>query len=199
MDQQREFDRDKLNSRTRIKHMEGYFRNSSPPPSTTITTQASSESIAGPDTISPARRFTRQQKEQLEQQYHEHESMDQLHEARIKVLRERQELKLQEALTRMDQELDTMCDVHVHDVSSLQDEHHREEMSLLQVLDTKKSALRYRWHLEEAILRSQLESRNGHPYGPLLPLTFTAETETSPSVSSILDAPLPSKRDAGAH
>lgn len=188
MDQQREFERTKLNSRTRIKHMEGYFRNASPPPSPAVTAQASTESIPGLETTL-ARHITRQNKEQLEQQYHEHESMDQLHEARIKVLRERQELKLHEAIARMDQELESMCDQHATDVSSLQSEHSREEMALLQALDAKKTSLRHRWLLEEAILRCQLESRHGQLYGPMPPLTFT-QAETSPSVSSVLDSPL---------
>ncbi|KAJ5624377.1 hypothetical protein N7510_000686 [Penicillium lagena] len=190
IEQQREFERAKINSRTRIKHMEGYFRNASPPPSSSPTPPAtgSSESIPKADmtTPSPARRFTRQHMEQLEQQYHAHESMDALHEARLKVLRERQELKLQEATARMEQELEKMSQQHVQDISNLRVEQQREEVSFLQALDAKKTALRYRWHLEEAILRCQLETQHGQLYGPLPPLTFTgqsSETTATPPIS----------------
>lgn len=177
VEQQREFERAKLNSRTRIKHMEGYFRNASPPPSPAVAAQQSSESLPGTGTSPPARRFTRQQKEQLEQQYHDHESMDALHEARIKVLRDRQEIRLQEAIARMERELDTMCERHSKAVADLQAEHRTEEASLLQALDSKKTALRQRWYLEEAVLRRQLEMRHGHSYGPLPPISFS---EASP-------------------
>lgn len=190
VEQQREFERAKLNSRTRIKHMEGYFQNSSPPPSPSFAAtatapaiaQRSSESFSGSDSTPPTRRFTRQQKEQLEQQYHNHESMDALHEARIKVLRERQELRLQEAMARMDRELDDMCERNTKDVAALQAEHRDEESAVLQNLDAKKGELRHRWYLEEAILRRQLEVRDGRLYGPLPPVSFSemaAETRDS--------------------
>lgn len=172
VEQQREFERAKMNSRTRIKHMEGYFRNASPPPSPAAEAHESSESLPRSGTSPPARRFTKQQKEQLEQQYHAHESMDALHDARIKVLRDRQELRLQEAIARMERELDNMCEQHSKDIAELQAEHRNEEASLLQTLDRKKTALRHRWCLEEAILRHQLELRNGHSYGPLPPISF---------------------------
>ncbi|KAJ5886648.1 uncharacterized protein N7473_009322 [Penicillium subrubescens] len=174
MEQQREFDRAKQNSRTRIKHMEGYFRNASPPPSPAPGAQRSSESFSGSEsTTPPARRFTRQQKEQLEQQYHDHETMDALHESRIKVLRDRQELRLRGAVARMERELNDMRVQHGKNVTALQAEHRIEETSMIQALDNKKVELRHRWDLEEAIMRKQLEVRNGHPYGPLPPISFS--------------------------
>jgi hypothetical protein len=189
VEQQREFDRDKVNSRTRIKHMEGYFRNASPPPSTAGAAQRSSESFSESDSTPPARRFTRQQKEQLEQQYHDHESMDALHESRIKVLRERQELKLQEAIARMERELDDLIEQHAKNVEALQTEHRNEESSLLRAMDSKKMDLRHRWNLEEAVLRRQLETRNNQLYGPLPPISFSGTpTETQSSAISISES-----------
>lgn len=177
VEQQREFERAKTNSHTRIKHMEGYFRNASPPPSPATAAQKSSESISGSETTPPTRRFTRQQKEQLEQQYHDHESMGALHEARIKVLRDRQELRLQGAIARMERELDNMCERHRKNVADLQAEQCNEMSRLLQGLDAKKTQMCRRWYLEEAILRCQLEMRHGQPYGPLPPISFSG---TSP-------------------
>ncbi|KAJ5116311.1 hypothetical protein N7456_000659 [Penicillium angulare] len=181
MDQQREFDREKINSRTRIKHMEGYFRNASPPPSPAATADPSSDSlIPGPESTPPARRITRQQLEQLEQQYHDHETMDALHEARIKVLRERQEKRLQEAIVRMETELDDLSEKNSKAVAALQADHRREESSLIDALENKKTLLRRRWNLEEAILRRQLEDKNGHLYGPLPPISFCIEEGSEP-------------------
>lgn len=194
MEQQREFDRAKQNSRTRIKHMEGYFRNASPPPSPAPAAERSSDSFSGSEsTTPPPRRFTRQQKEQLEQQYHDYETMDALHESRIKVLRDRQELRLQEAIARMERELNEMCVQHSRNVTALQAEHRVEETSLIQALDNKKVELRHRWDLEEAILRKQLEVRHGHPYGPLPPISFSgANNETLDSAPSLPDPASPS-------
>ncbi|KAJ5510275.1 hypothetical protein N7453_002378 [Penicillium expansum] len=204
IEQQREFDRAKMNSRTRIKHMEGYLRNASPPPSpagTSIRAERSgrsSESFSECDSTPPARVLTRQHMEQLEQQYHSHKSMDQLHDARIKVLRDRQELKLQEATARMEKELDEMCDQNIQAIATLRGEHQREETSLMQALDTKKTTLRHRWYLEEAVLRRHLEVRHGQSYGPLPLITFTPNTpidvvEHSPLETSTPDTIHPSQ------
>ncbi|CAI7578700.1 unnamed protein product [Penicillium glandicola] len=200
IEQQREFDRAKMNSRTRIKYMEGYLRNVSPPPSPARTSRGersersdrSSESFSESDST-PARVLTRQHMEQLEQEYHSHESMDQLHNARIKVLRDRQEIKLQEATARIEKELDDMCDQHTRDIATLQTEHQQEEASLMQALDTKKTTLRHRWYLEEAVLRRHLEVRHGQSYGPLPLLHFTDSIAVEHSPTSTPDTIHPSQ------
>lgn len=176
IEQQREFERAKVNSRTRIKYMEGYFQSTSPPqsPATGSTVIDASESLFDPEKTPPQRRITQQQKEQLEQQYHAHESMDALHEARIKVLRDRQEKKLQEAMARLERELNNLCADNVKGIATLQTEHRNEETSTIKAFDAKKSGLQQRWDLEEAILRRHLEDRNGQPYGPLPPVSFSA-------------------------
>ncbi|KAJ5766791.1 uncharacterized protein N7511_004407 [Penicillium nucicola] len=179
IEQQREFDRAKMNSATRIKHMEGYFRNASPPPSPSITattTGRSSGSFSDSASTPPARQFTRQHMEQLEQQYHDHESMDQLHDARIKVLRDRQEVKLQETTARLEKDLNTMCKQHKQNITTLQQAQQTEEASLNRIMDSKKTSLCDRWQLEEAILRRTLELRNGQLYGPLPRISFTNAT-----------------------
>ncbi|PYI29667.1 hypothetical protein BP00DRAFT_228209 [Aspergillus indologenus CBS 114.80] len=165
MDQMREFERAKMNSRTRIKHMEGYFNNSSPPPSP-------GGAGSGPETT-PARKFTAQHKAQLAQEYHDHNSMDQLHEAKIKVLRDRQELRLQEAIARMERELDELIDKHALEFAQMQQAHQQEEMAAVQAFDAKKARLIHRWNLEEAILRTKLGTQHGKVYGPLPPLSFS--------------------------
>ncbi|KAL4873576.1 hypothetical protein BDV12DRAFT_80887 [Aspergillus spectabilis] len=175
MDQVRDFERAKANSRTRIKYMEGYLSSSSPPGSR-------SPSLSGSDLTTPSRNFTHQQKAQLAQEYHDYDSMAQLHTSKIKVLRDRQELRLQEAIDRMDRELEAMIDKHTVGISNLQKEHQQEEATVLEDLKAKKKKLHYRWVLQEAILRKKLENEDGKPYGPLPPLSFSdsqAETRDS--------------------
>ncbi|KAL2813099.1 hypothetical protein BJX63DRAFT_443169 [Aspergillus granulosus] len=182
MEQVREFERAKTNSRTRIKYMEGYLNSSSPPSSR-------SPSISGSDSTTPGRSFTQQQKAQLAQEYHDYDVMDQLHESKIKVLRDRQEIRLQEAIARMDRELKALIDKHTAECSDLQKAHQQEEANLLQSLNTKKMQLRRWWVLEEAILRKKLEDQHEKPYGPLPPLSFSdTQSETRDSAICVTDA-----------
>ncbi|KAL4941653.1 hypothetical protein BDV06DRAFT_178023 [Aspergillus oleicola] len=181
MEQVREFERAKTNSKTRIKYMEAYLSSSSPPDSRP-------PSLSGSDSTTPSRSFTQQHKDQLAQEQRNYDSMGQLHESKIKVLRDRQELRLQEAIARMDRELDAMIDKHATEVSELRKEHQQEEASTLQVLNTKKTKLRHRWVLEEAILRKNLEARDGKTYGPLPPLSFSdSQSETRDSAICVSD------------
>ncbi|KAL4754852.1 hypothetical protein BDW72DRAFT_103564 [Aspergillus terricola var. indicus] len=181
MEQVREFERAKANSRTRIKYMEGYLNSSSPPDSR-------SPSISGSDLTTPSRSFTQQHKAQLAQECHDYESMSQLHAAKIKVLRDRQEIRLQEAIARMDRELDCMTKKHAAELNELQKEHQQEEATILQALNAKKTKLRQKWVLEEAILRKKLEIKDGKPYGPLPPLSFSdSQSDTRDSAICVSD------------
>ncbi|KAL3470958.1 hypothetical protein BJX99DRAFT_250801 [Aspergillus californicus] len=166
MEQVREFERAKTNSRTRIKYMEGYLSSSSPPSSR-------SPSLSGSDLTTPSRNFTQQNKAQLAQEHRDYDSMDQLHASKIKVLRDRQELRLQEAIARMDRELEALIEKHNAEYSELQREHQQEETTTLQAVNVEKTKLRHRWGLKEAILRKKLENQHGKTYGPLPPLSFS--------------------------
>lgn len=186
MEQQQKFEQAKQNTRTRIKHMEGYFSTRSPPSSpgsgrettTTHTTTGNAE----------PRRYTNQQKAQLAQEYHTHESMDQLHEAKIKVLRERQERRLTEAIEHMETELDDLIDKHAEGFAELQKQHQQEEAALLVALDARKMNLRHRWNLEEAVCRRKLEIQSGKAFGPLPPLVFgDSHYETRDSAICVAD------------
>ncbi|CBF76670.1 hypothetical protein AN4834.2 [Aspergillus nidulans FGSC A4] len=192
MEQVREFERAKANSRTRIKYMEGYLSSSSPPDSR-------SPSLSGSDLTTPSRSFTQQHKAQLAQEYHDYESMSQLHAAKIKVLRDRQEIRLQEAIARMDRELDCMTKKHAAELSELQKEHQQEEATILQALNAKKTKLRQKWVLEEAILRKKLEIQDGKPYGPLPPLSFSdSQSETRDSAICVSDPDGETETDASS-
>ncbi|KAL2867027.1 uncharacterized protein BJX67DRAFT_381350 [Aspergillus lucknowensis] len=181
MEQVREFERAKTNSRTRIKYMEGYLNSSSP-------SDSRSPSASGSDLATPSRSFTQQQKAQLAHEYHYYESMDQLHESKIKVLRDRQEIRLQDAISRMEQDLEALIDKHTVESSDLQKQHQREEAALLEALNAQKTKLRHRWVLEEAILRKRLEDEHKIPYGPLPPLSFSeSQSESRDSAICVTD------------
>lgn len=100
--------------------------------------------------------------------------MDRLHEARIKVLRERQEQQLQDTSSRLERELDALISKNADAIVELERDHQRAEQEMLQVFDAKKNRLRRRWNIEEAILRKRLEDQSGLPYGPLPIVSFSA-------------------------
>lgn len=190
MDQRKEFEREKRNSRTRIKYMEGYFNTPSSPQS------SSSGSDSGLDPVQPTRNVTRRQREQLKQEYLDRDSMDQLHEARIKVLRDQQERQLQETVSRLEKELESLVKKNAEAVAELEREHQRGEQAVLQAFDVKKAKLRRRWALEEAILRKRLEMKDGVPYGPLPSLSFNC---LDPDISTLRNALAHNRRSETAH
>lgn len=100
--------------------------------------------------------------------------MDRLHKARIKVLRERQEQQLQETTSRLERELDALISKNAEAILELERDHQRAEQEMLQVFDAKKTRLRRRWNIEEAIIRKRLEDQTGLPYGPLPIVSFSA-------------------------
>ncbi|PCG97123.1 Hypothetical protein PENO1_064830 [Penicillium occitanis (nom. inval.)] len=175
IDQIKEFEKSKRNSQTRIKYMEGYVSTSSPPPSPQLSSSEFESTSNGPQQQQQQlRTVTRRQKEQLAQEYLDRNSMDRLHKARIKVLRERQEQQLQETTTRLERELDALISKNAEAILELERDHQRAEQEMLQVFDAKKTRLRRRWNIEEAIIRKRLEDQTGLPYGPLPIVSFSA-------------------------
>jgi hypothetical protein len=176
MDQQKEFEREKRNSRTRIKHMEGYC---STPRERSQSVPSMPNPSLEPDKSS--RTITPRQKQQLLQEYLEQDAMDRLHRSKLKVLRDRQERKLQEIFVRLEKELEDLISAHTESIVQLEGEYEQAEREILQTFTARKKKLKLRWNLEEAIIRSKLESQHGVPYGPLPPLSFTDLETNLPS------------------
>ncbi|CRG82796.1 hypothetical protein PISL3812_00142 [Talaromyces islandicus] len=171
IEQIKEFDKAKRHSEIRIRHMEGYFHTQSPPQSPALGSDAAARA---------GRTVTQRQKEQLAQEYHDRDSMNQLHNARVKVLRERQERQLQETTARLENELEALVVRNADSITDLERDHQREEQEILQAFDGKKAKLRWRWNIEEAILRKKLQQRDGKPYGPLPTISFSSQDDEVP-------------------
>ncbi|KAL1995696.1 hypothetical protein VTN49DRAFT_1883 [Thermomyces lanuginosus] len=168
MDMMDEFRRAKQNSETRIKYMQRYVDGATLPDSPTMGSQSSFSSGQS----QPARHVTRQQWQQLEQELRDLDSMDRVHQARIKVLRERQERQLQNTTAKLERELQDLVNRNIDAIAELERQHLREQQAITQAFEAKKARLRRRWNLEEAILRKRLEERDGKPYGPLPEVSF---------------------------
>lgn len=148
--------------------MEGYFK-------TPSLSAAASKRNSQPT----SRQFTQKEKDALQQKYKERDSIDTLHAARIKVLRDRQERKYQEAVRRMERHSEETAQANRKHLQDL-DEHCEDERAAAQSwLHQKKKKLKLKWTLEENILRKRLELQTGESYATLPPILFETEKTSS--------------------
>lgn len=141
---------------TRLKHMEAYC------------------SGRTPSNGMPRRKITDKDRQKLLQQHHIRSGMNNLHEARINVLRERQAKQLERIVAKQEadisdakRELDRHLDDHEYQFDV-------EEHDLRQEISDRKKRISARWTLIEAIERRKLENETGDLYGPLPAITWPA-------------------------
>ena len=134
---------------TRLKHMEGYCRGHS--------------SLKG----MPRRNVTDKDYRKLEQQYHVRAGMDNLHEARINVLREKQAKQLERVMAKQEEELNAAtCEMNKR-LGDVEYDFSVEEHELRDEFLERKRRILSRWKLMEAIERRKIENETGDEYGPL--------------------------------
>lgn len=134
---------------TRLRHMEAYCNPKS--------------KVDG----MPNRVVTRKNYHQLTQQYHVSNGMDNLHAARINVLREKQAKQLERVSAKQDFELETLAADLQLEMANLELKYKAEEEGLQTEFAERKKRLIARWLLAEAIERRKLENETGEVYGPL--------------------------------
>jgi hypothetical protein len=164
--------------------MEAYCATSSPP-----TTPRSDESRST-EALPPARKITKQQKDRLSQGYYERESMENLHESRIKVLRDRQERQYQNALQRMERELDELVKSNEQNRQTLENQCESQHQEAIRALEAKRRQLRWIWSIEEGIERKKLELKTGDEYGPLPEISFPEFEEYRPGMNDFSEIAL---------
>ncbi|KAK2757261.1 hypothetical protein FQN54_004775 [Arachnomyces sp. PD_36] len=169
-----DFEREKQSCHTRIRHMEAYCTTPTPP-----ATPQSDRSLSI-DLSHPARKITKQQKDRLSQGYYERESMESLHESRIKVLRDRQERQYQNALRRMERELEQLVKTNEQNRRDLDKHCQSQHEETASAFEAKRERLTWRWSLEQMIARKKLEIQTGDTYGPLPELSFPKFEEYKP-------------------
>lgn len=144
---------------TRLKHMQAYCN----PRST----------VAG----MPSRVVTKSDYRQLEQQYHIRNGMDNLHESRINVLREKQGKQQERIVAKQEAELESLESDFERQNEELDAKFRDEEMQLQQEFAERKKRLVRRWGLAEAIERRKLEQATGETFEPLPPITWSGEED----------------------
>ncbi len=134
---------------TRLRHMEAYCNPKS--------------KVDG----MPNRVVTRKDYHQLTQQYHVRNGMDNLHAARINVLREKQGKQIERVSAKQAAELETIATDLQAETADLELTLKAEEEGLQAEFSERKRRLVARWLLAEAIERRKLENETGETYGPL--------------------------------
>ena len=134
---------------TRLKHMQAYCNPRS--------------NVEG----MPSRVITKKDYHQLEQQYHIHNGMDNLHKARINVLREKQGKQLERVSAKQEAGLEELAKDYRNQMVDLNAAFDAEDAQLQGEFAARKKRLLGRWKLAEAIERRKLENSTGETYGPL--------------------------------
>ncbi|KAI4253079.1 MAG: hypothetical protein LQ352_003923 [Teloschistes flavicans] len=115
----------------------------------------------------PNRVVTKQQYRQLEQQRYVWDGIDNLHAARINVLREKQAKQLERVTGKQEAELEAM-DLELSQKMQRLEERCRKEGEMLNgEFSERRRRLVKRWDLAEAIQRRRLENETGESYGAL--------------------------------
>ena len=130
------------------------------------------------------RKITEQDRKMLLQQYQVRNTMDNLHEARINVLREKQAKQLERILAKQEAELEKVS----QDMDKLLAEQETtvDEQEITQGFADRRRRLISRWELMEAIERQKLENETGVAYGPLPPITWPQDL----MIDGVYDEPL---------
>ncbi|KAI2632757.1 hypothetical protein GGS21DRAFT_539742 [Xylaria nigripes] len=149
------------NVRVRLKYMEAYC-----------------EGLGhNPDSDMPSRVVTEKDLRELGQQYNLEKNMQQLHQAKINVLRDRQAKALEQLLERQQYEVEKLTEKNAKEVENLESTFADEEEVLALVFSARQSILETRWSLEMEIMRKELEAEHGVRYALLPPLEWPQNTE----------------------
>lgn len=179
-----DFERERQSCHTRIRHMEAYCTNTPSPPATPQSDRSQSSEFP------PVRRITKKQKDRLSQGYYERESMDSLHESRVKVLRDKQERQYQNALRRMERELGQLVNANKQDRQALEKHCQSQHEEIVAALEAKRERLKWRWSFEKMIARKRLELKTGESHGPLPGITFPKLEEYRPGLNDFSEIAL---------
>ncbi|KAI4156390.1 MAG: hypothetical protein LQ340_000295 [Diploschistes diacapsis] len=164
---------------TKIKYMEAYCYGSrnrhltSAPQSPAASQAAASAAAAG----MPARTVTEDDYRKLVEQYHLRNGMDQLHTARINVLREQQAKQADRIGRKQEKELVVLEEKRDAELSKIEGEAQTDLMPLKREWATKKRRMVWRWGIKEAIERKSLEMERGEAYGELPGVKWPADED----------------------
>ncbi|MCJ1484290.1 hypothetical protein MMC06_004458 [Schaereria dolodes] len=155
----RTLDLDRKACNTKLKHMEAYCNG-----------RHSMDGI-------PRRKVTEDDYRKLVQQYHLRSGMDNLHEARINVLREKQAKQLERIAAKQVAASKAAVEADDKELQEHERESNAEAYDMTQEFARRRKRLIARWKLAEAIERRKLEVDSGELYGPLPGISWPDEVK----------------------
>src|SRR5271156_1320347 len=141
----KEFEAEKKTVMMRLRHMEAYCQNPTPPPPPVdlIPGQASSQEQALPE-----RKVTDRDYHSLAQQYRERDAMDDLHASKINVLRGKQKKAAENFVMKKEREIDALKEQQAREIDDLETDALKEEDGVRIAFDLKRARLESRWRLQ---------------------------------------------------
>lgn len=172
---QKEHDMEKRAVMIRLRHMEAYCRNPTPPPNPV-------DALLGrPSTDSslPERKVTDKDYHSLAQQYRERDAMDTLHMSKINVLRGKQKKAVENLMNKKDREIHMLEQELQQELSAVEQESSNRQASVALTLGQKRARLEARWRTQAQTERIKVEKATGLPYASLPDIVAIEELEQS--------------------
>ncbi|PGH12641.1 hypothetical protein AJ79_04139 [Helicocarpus griseus UAMH5409] len=166
-----ELKREKQTLEIRIHHMEGYLSISA----SSSRPQSLNDGVQDSPQIQHQRQVTQKDKDHLLQKYRERDRIDTLHMSKIKVLRDTQERKYLETMSKQERKVSQVAEEHKRAFQELVDRCEDETTVVNMWFLDREQHLRAKWLLEEAITRRRLEFSTGICYAPLPLISFLEE------------------------
>ena len=161
----KELDAEKKAVLIRLRHMEAYCHNPSPP--STLKSSTSSCQSLDEQPRYPERRVTEKDYHNLAQQYRERDAMESLHRSKIEVLRGRQDKSYEAFAERKKKDLAELEAANEKSLHAADWRHQKDEEVLVDALNKRGMRLQKRWRLQELIERTKLEKNTGKRYALL--------------------------------
>ena len=147
----------------RLRHMEAYVQNPTPPP----TPQTRTSAYSSDELCLPERKVTDRDYHNLAQQYRERDAMETLHRSKIEVLRGKQNKALEIFVMKMDRELLLLKAEHAKAINATDETHAQEEEGMNDDFNERRQRLEARWRLQSGIERMKLERITGLKHAEL--------------------------------
>lgn len=154
---QEEHDLEKRAVLFRLRHMEAYCQNPTPP-ATPVDPASGRTSVDAP---LPERKVTEKDYHNLAQQYRERDAMDTLHKSKINVLRGKQKKAVESLMDRRDGEIEKLERDQQRELAAIDTEYSTQENQVLIGLSTRRARLEARWRTQAAIERARMEKTTG--------------------------------------
>ncbi|EXJ85556.1 hypothetical protein A1O1_05920 [Capronia coronata CBS 617.96] len=178
MKMEKEHEIEKRTVMVRLRHMEAYCQNPTPPP--TPVDPASGRPST--DSTLPERKVTEKDYHNLAQQYRERDAMDTLHTAKINVLRGKQKKAVERLIAKKERETQELEKKQEDELADIDRDFASQEANLRLTLVAKRARIEARWRTQALIVRIKMEKATGLKYAPL-PDVFAIGDSHAPGIA----------------